>query len=56
MADLAGAFAVQEPEPAAPEPDIEPARAPLFEVAAAHDGQPAKSWLLMFYRTYGDLD
>ena len=32
------------------------ATAPLFEIAAAHDGQPAKAWLKMFYRMYGSLE
>ena len=31
-----------------PEPEIEPAVAPLFEIAAAHDGQPPFAWLHMF--------
>ena len=32
------------------------ATAPLYEVAAAHDGQPAVPWLLAFYRLYGERD
>ena len=43
-----------EPVPIAPEPEQETvaAVAPLFEVAACHDGQPALSWLHMFYQQY----
>jgi len=31
------------------------ATAPLYECAAAHDGQPPDAWLRMLYRMYGDL-
>jgi hypothetical protein len=41
----------EEPEP---EAEVKPAMAPLFEVAAAHDGQEnALAWLRMFYRQCG---
>lgn len=30
------------------EPEIEPAVAPLFEIAAVHDGQPPFAWLHTF--------
>ena len=44
---------VQERRAAAPrvmvaEDVIEPARAPLYEIAATHDGQPPRPWLRMF--------
>ena len=32
------------------------ATVPLYEAAAAHDGQPAIPWLLTFYRLYGERD
>lgn len=63
-ADVRGAYSEGWAEkPATVEPEAEeqigstcPATAPLFEVAAAHDGQPAKDWLTMFYRMYGSLE
>lgn len=44
----------EEPKPIVLEPEEETvaAVAPLFEVAACHDGQPALSWLAMFYKQY----
>jgi hypothetical protein len=35
------------------DPPIQAALAPLIEIAAAHDGQPAGLWALMFYRWFG---
>ena len=32
------------------------ASVPLYEAAAAHDGQPAIPWLMAFYRLYGERD
>lgn len=29
-------------------------RAPLFEFAAIHDGQPPSDWLRVFYTTYSE--
>ncbi len=55
LAEERGAF---EPEPtrdasvdAVAEP-VHPARAPLYEAAAVHDGQPPVAWLGLFYRWF----
>jgi hypothetical protein len=50
LAEERGAFD-DEPESQAAsctEADAPSARAPLYEVAAAHDGQPSLPWLRMF--------
>ena len=39
-----------------PEPEVVVATAPLYEIAAAHDGQPPRAWLLHLMRIWGDLD
>ena len=39
-----------------PEPEVVVATAPLYEIAAAHDGQPPRAWLLYLMRIWGDLD
>jgi hypothetical protein len=39
-----------------PEPEVVVATAPLYEIAAAHDGQPPRAWLLHLMRMWGDLD
>jgi hypothetical protein len=35
------------------EPEIEAATAPLFEVAAVHDGQPPIAWVRYFMQVWG---
>lgn len=41
----------------APDPQPAPATAPLYDVAAHHDGQlDSEAWLKMFYRMYGEMD
>lgn len=55
LAEERGAF--DEPEQLAPALVIEtaePARAPLYELAAAHDGQPPIEWLGMFMQVFGE--
>ena len=39
-----------------PEPEIKAATAPLYEIAAVHDGQPPEAWLKHLMRIWGDLD
>jgi len=50
LAEERGAFHLESPAVHVPtvEPCIEVARAPLFEIAASHDGQPAMDWLRVF--------
>lgn len=53
-------LAHERPEPETPiapppEPASTAATCPLYQAAAAHDGQPPDAWLMMFYRMYGDL-
>lgn len=49
-----GAFEREsQPEP---EPARQPGTAQLFEIAAAHDGQPAREWLEMFWRLWHEFD
>lgn len=55
LAEERGAFDQTDAGGIASEPEVETpaATAPLFEIAAAHDGQPAGPWLQMFYDAYG---
>jgi hypothetical protein len=55
LAGEAGAHELEPPK-VEPEPVRKPATVPLYQAAAAHDGQPADAWLVMFYRLYGDLE
>ena len=53
LAEERGALEPGAPvQPASPERALEPFRAPLYELAAAHDGQPARDWLALFWRRY----
>lgn len=51
LADQRGAF-TPSALPAC-EDAVAPARAPLYELAAAHDGQPAGDWLRVFLGVFG---
>lgn len=44
-----GAFETGQPIVDVP---LWPATAPLYELAAWHDGQPAKEWLALFFREW----
>jgi hypothetical protein len=49
LAEERGVFEAEASPVAIPaEAALEPARAPLYEVAAVHDGQPPIAWLSMF--------
>ena len=61
LAEERGAFDLVEAPAAVSEPegDTPAATVPLYEAAAAHDGQPSAEWLRFFlsvWRAYGDED
>lgn len=60
LAEERGAFdLVEAPAVSEPEADTPAATVPMYEAAAAHDGQPSVAWLQFFmsvWRAYGDED
>ena len=55
LAEERGAFDAEEKPVREPAP-AKPATAQLYELAAAHDGQPCDAWLRLFYLWWGDMD
>ncbi len=52
LAEERGAFDTEPKTQGQADEAVEPARAPLYELAATHDGQPPRDWLRMFYRNW----
>lgn len=53
LAEERGAFErIEAPALLVVEAPVMPAQAPLYEVAALHDGQPAREWLQFFMRSW----
>ena len=52
LAEERGAYDREQPAQEMPviASSVEPASIPLYEAAAAHDGQPAADWLRVLYR------
>jgi hypothetical protein len=52
LAEERGAFELPCVAVAPPEPPVPIAVAPLFEIAASHDGQPPMDWLRVFMQVW----